>query len=381
MNAFDTTLRNARTLAVAALLLAGAGAAVAQAPPDRVLESGVTEIELPADGILRYGSLTLQPGADLRFIRNAANTPVQILATGPILIDNDAIIRVDATAPSGANPGIGGPGGFDGGNAGAFPAGNGLGPGGGQGGCPTYRCDYPDKVGHGAFGCDGDGSVSSGVPYGNPVLLSLIGGSGGGGNDDGYGGGGGGGAILLSSDVRITMRGTISATGTCGNYLGCGSGGAIRLRAPIVAGTGALNVGGSAGNHGRIRIDALDRSGVLFGYNPPCAMTSGSIMAVSAINGTLRITEVGGQPISPDASGQVFVNLSASAPRTVKVRVNGFGGVVPVEVALTPDLGDRITQVVEADMGTADGDGNVVVTATFANFPANMGTRVDAWTR
>ena len=375
-------LRLALAAAMAGLFLAHAPEAVAQDPPqDLDVPTGIMEITLPPDGVLRYANVIIRTGADVRFVRNLANTPVYILATGTITTEADSVIRVDGTSANGMTPGSGGPGGFGGGNAGAHPAGEGHGPGGGQGGCLYYACEPLDKAGHGAFGCDDDTSQASGLPYGNPVLLSLIGGSGGGGTDSGQAGSGGGGAILLSSAVRITHLGLITATGACYGYSGCGSGGAIRLLAPIVSGTGGLHAYGGYYNHGRIRVDALDRSGVAFGYNPPCAATVGSIMVEMVTNGTLRITEVGGQAISPDAAGQVFVSFDAADPKTVSVRVNGFGGIVPIEIALTPDLGVAVKQVVNADMDTANIDGNVTVTATFPNFPANQGTRVDAWTR
>lgn len=383
MTALKSALALARAVVAAAIVLASASAAFAQANPDLVLDSGVTEIALPADGVLRYGNVTLHSGADLRFTRNAANTPVYILADGPVLIEQDAVIRVDGTPPNGANVGIGGPGGFAGGNAGfGTTPGYGEGPGGGRGGSPQWCCGTADRAGNGAFGCDGDGLPRSGTPYGNPVLLGLIGGSGGGGNDNGEAGGGGGGAILISSQVSITHRGIISAVGGNAGYSGDGSGGAVRLRAPLVAGNGSITVNGPSSNHGRIRIDAVDRSGIAFGYTPACAVTSGSIMTeMQPAAGTLRLTEVGGVAISSEETGQVLVNLTGASPKTVKVRVHGFGGLVPIEIALTPDQGERVTQVVNADMDTADGDGNVVVTATFPDFPTNVGTRVDAWTR
>ena len=372
-----------RRAAASLLVLLGLAtvAAAQDPPPDLDLPSGQHAITLPPDGILRYGTVGIHTGAEVTFVRNLANTPVQILAEGAIVIESGAALRLDGQSANGATGGAAGPGGFAGGNAGPFPSADGDGPGSGQGGCPHYvNCGPNDYAGNGAFGCDQDGAISSGTPYGNPVLLSLIGGSGGGGTPD-FGGAGGGGAILLSSAVSIHHNGTISAAGGDQSSGGRGSGGAIRLRAPLVAGTGTLDAHGFAGNHGRIRIDGMDRSGVAFTFNPACAMTSGSIMVETATTGSLRITAVGGKPIAENAEGPVFVSLDGADPKTVSVRANGFGGILPIEVALTPDNGPRQAQVVNADMDTADQDGNVVVTATFPSFPTNQAVRVDAWTR
>src|SRR5205814_568667 len=60
-----------------------------------------------------------------------------------------------------------------------------------------------------------------------------------------------------------------------------GSGGAIRLVAPILAGTGILNVNGNWGGDGRIRLDALDRRTANFNYTAGAAtVSSGALMIV-----------------------------------------------------------------------------------------------------
>jgi hypothetical protein len=374
----NASLPYLRSLLIAGLVAcAMAPAALAQDPQPLEITSDTT-LALPDDGILHYSSFTVRSGADVTFTPNARNTPVQILVTGPILIEGGAYIMLNGTNGSSNAPGVPGPGGFAGANMGSTS--DGEGPGGGKGGCPHWTCGEPEQAGHGAFGCDADGRTRSGTPYGNPVLLSLIGGSGGGGSWE-TGGGGGGGAILLSSDERITLNGQIQALAGCGPSAGCGSGGAVRLRAPIVEGNGHVAIYGPTNNHGRARVDTLNRVNSAITFNPACSATWGSIMATSMPTGTLRIVEVGGQAIADTETGPVFVALNAASPKTVKVRANGFGGIVPVQVVLTPDGTHRLVQVVNADMETADQDGNVVVTATFDDFPVNQGVRVDAWTR
>ena len=86
------------------------------APPANVT------LAVPPSGVFNFTNVTIPSGVTVRFTRNAANTPVTILATGNITIAG----TVDVSATSGgnvvngtflgSNAGIGGPGGFDGGN-------------------------------------------------------------------------------------------------------------------------------------------------------------------------------------------------------------------------------------------------------------------------
>ena len=98
-------LRLALAAAVAGLFLAHAPGAVAQDPPqDLDVPTGIMEITLPSDGVLRYGSVILRANADVRFIRNLANTPVYILATGTITTEAGSVIHADARRPPGRLP-------------------------------------------------------------------------------------------------------------------------------------------------------------------------------------------------------------------------------------------------------------------------------------
>ena len=100
----------------------------------------------------------------------------------------------------------------------------------------------------------------------NDLLIPLVGGSSGGTYAIGVptqtqkgGGGGGGGAMLVASTSRVLLTGTITAIGlTVAPNESRGSGGAIRIVAPIVSGTGSINVG--IQSPGKKRIDTLDRS-------------------------------------------------------------------------------------------------------------------------
>ena len=164
-----------------------------------------TSLLLPADGVLHYKSFTLKDGASVGFIKNAHNTPVYLLSQGDVVIEGK--IYVSGGGSGGQfGPGLGGPGGFDGGRrgAGTMPPGDGQGPGGGRAG-PESGPTQLASAGSGVFLQPWSaGSTNAGAVYGNAALIPLIGGSGGGGTP-GYGGGGGGGAILIASNTKISM--------------------------------------------------------------------------------------------------------------------------------------------------------------------------------
>ena len=215
------------------------------------------------DGIWNYTSIYVGKNVTVIFDLNGAeNTPpVQWLATDNVTIEGTLNLNGrNGLSVNSTNAAIPGPGGYAGGLGGArfdvsgsYAGTPGLGPGGGAPG-----------VSVGARG-------QSGVYSGNAFLQPLLGGSGGGGQgssdtSDGAGGGAGGGAILIDSSRDIMINGTITATGGIrGNSnAGFGSGGAIRLVADRIAGTGVLRadtsvVSGGASD-GRIRLEAYYRS-------------------------------------------------------------------------------------------------------------------------
>lgn len=221
--------------------------------------------------------------------------------------------------------------------------------------------------------------------YGTPILIPLIGGSGGGGATS-VGGGGGGGALLIASKTRITIAapGHLNANGGTSARTSYGSGGGIRLVAPVVAGNGIVTANGGSAidvrpNPGRIRVDTRDRSGAALSFfqSTPsygAAMTLGLVQPPA-----LYITEAAGQVIPVGTDNPVTVVLPPGSPTTANVSVEsrGFLSGVPVQVALTPEHGAR--QVFDALIPVgADGRGRVEVPV---EFPVNVPTLVQVWTR
>jgi hypothetical protein len=305
-------------------------------------------VQLPPNGLFNYTSVNIPAGVTITYKKNAANTPVTILASGDVSIAG--IINVSATTVAGdvGMPGVGGPGGFDGGRGGSvsgdvltWVSGNtgpnagrgGIGPGGGTpakvikpppfapssialgpGGGGAYGT-APEPVGSAAC------SATPGRVYGNLSLLPLVGGSGGGGGaagviQSGSGGGGGGGAILIAASGTLDVTGSILANGGVpvvstasgrGSQGGGGSGGAIRLISSTITGNGTLSaMGGTfAGENSYMGSSA-----------PYYTCTNGSYNSESRYGGAGRIrieaevlsrTQPTTPPFSTDLPGPTFV--------------------------------------------------------------------------
>lgn len=338
-------------------------------------------IALPPDGVLNYTTITVAANRTLRFTRNSLNTPVYLLATGAVQIDGT--IDVSGKPSTGPVGGAGGPGGFDGGFGGYNldnRAGDGLGPGGGKGN-------------------NASGKFQS--VYGNSLLVPLVGGSGSAGRDGnpGSGGCGGGGAILIASTLSVTINGAINAVGGAysmpqdNQYYPAGSGGAVRIVAPIVKGTGHLNTKGgrirrpttfpetdSFAESGRIRIDCTD-SLSFRSLTSEGRLSRGSRMFVTPANGLPRldIVRAAGQEIPLGAQTAVSLELPVGSPATQVVRVQGrnFTQATGIRVVVTPENGPSrsFDSTLPGDAGPEPFvDVNVTLSAGVVN-------QINAWTR
>ena len=294
-----------------------------------------TTVSLPDTGVLNYKTVTIPTGVTVRFLRNARNTPVTILAQGAVIING--VINVSGEIGQFFG-GQGGPGGYDGGRGGYTQGDsrdgvNGSGPGGGAG---ARFVDAATSYGGGGGGLaiaggsgrrivgSGTGTdPAGGTPYGTTTLVPLLGGSGGGGgtpfvnnsNANGGGGGGGGGAILIASSVSISGSGQVFANGGNGGFLvgtgsgsgGGGAGGAIRMVSNSISGSLTLSVSGAifvnnntngtvgSGGAGYVRLEGVDTTRPPT-ITPPTALytTSAPRPAVLSNAPQLRIVSVGG---------------------------------------------------------------------------------------
>lgn len=380
-----------QTLLVLLLLLAGAPPTLGQAfnsgsdgsfGPINLTASDLT-LDLPPDGVIHATTVSVSAGRTLRFRPNALNTPVFLLATGDVIIAGS--VNISGERGTSTAGGRGGPGGFDGGMPGSAgtPPGDGHGPGAGRAG---QNNTTTEGAGHGVYASaiSLGQSTRHGTPYGSALLIPLLGGSGGGGTEGtpGWGGGGGGGAILIASNTRIQVNGRIDSFGGSwsGSAFNGGSGGAIRLVAPVVAGTGTLDVRGGANSaHGRIRVDTLDRSGLNFSFQSTAGAAVGSLLLVQPTPlPRLDLVEVAGTAV-PEGSGpvQIILPFGAPAAQTVKVRARDFGQTVPMRLVLTPDSGASRSYDFEINNAAA----NPAEATVNVEFPANTSTRVAVWTR
>jgi len=140
--------------------------------------TATTTLTLPPSGVFNFTTVNIPSSVTVRFTKNAANTPVTILASGDVTIAGTIDVSGSPggtgssqtlLAPSG---GSGGPGGFSGGSGSNGIAstigGAGLGPGGGSGNAPGVAFD-----GGGGFGTAGSspcGPPGTGPAYGTATL-------------------------------------------------------------------------------------------------------------------------------------------------------------------------------------------------------------------
>jgi len=343
-------------------------------------------LPLPPNGVFNFTTIEVDSSATLRFSRNEFNTPVFLLATGNVTINGS--IDVSGYPALSSVGGEGGPGGFDGGNpsAGGLPPSDGYGPGGGNGGTTSFGSIVTDSARSGTYAVPTSYSVSN--QYGNVLLDPLVGGSGGGGNTIG-GGGGGGGAILIASSTQISIpapnTSRIVAYGGSGsgspqfgswNY---GSGGAIRLVAPRVTGSGWLHAyGQGVGGEGRIRIDTQDRSELFFNFAGRVSVGANMTLFSSPIS-RLDIVEVAGRaiPFGTNSAARIQLPLNSPTNQSVKITATDFIGPVNLEVVVTPDNGPALRFPASFDMGNT----NRITTTVNVIIPPDVPCRVSAWTR
>ncbi len=323
------------------------------------------------DGIYHYTSVNIPAGVTVTFKPNAANTPLVWLVQGNCVIAG--VVSLDGQVYNGAIGGLGGPGGWRGGNRGpSIPGEDGQGPGGGKA-TTVFPSGHGGNASFGTVGVQGTYDESPGEAYGSIFLIPLMGGSGGGAGSSSYnsGGGGGGGAIVIAADT-ITVSGTVRANGgdradgggSSGYGGGAGSGGAIRLIASTISGQGSLSVRGGLlytteeGGRGRIRLDGADitfsggtTSGVTsFGFQPiiipPPSQNVG--LSIESIGGVAIAGSPSGSPVNPD----VIVPANTSNPVTIVVKCINIPLNTEVIIDAKPANGETVRAVAFNNSGT-----------------------------
>jgi len=213
-----------------------------------------------------------------------------------------------------------------------------------------------------------------------------VGGSGGGGTAGTPGsGGGGGGAILISSNTRLELTGRVLAQG--GNAIAVllapngGSGGAVRLVAPVVMGNGTVSVTTQydLAGAGRIRVDTVDRRQLRLTFNPTSSLSVGANLFIfPPVVPRLDVVQVAGQVIPVGSAPVTFQLPFGSDPnQIVRVQASDWNRVVPIRVVLTPDSGAPVQFDAEIN-NTAQ---NPAVADVPVTVPVNTLVTVHCWTR
>jgi len=318
------------------------------------------DLKTRPSGVFNYTDILVPSGMTVKFLRNASNTPVIWLASG--------FVQIDGTVDVGGSGSGGGPGGYDGADGLML---NGQGPGGG------FPDDTYQNLGGKYFGT-----------YGNPQIEPLIGGSGGGRPHSSYpAGSGGGGAVLIAASRDIQVNGSILANSSYVNgQVGSGSGGAIKLVADRIFGSGSLQAitGGSGwgynGTPGRIRLEAYETDMVDNGSPLPSSSTSpvwdsGSI--ASQLEYELKVTHVAGLEVREPPTGQTSSpDVSFSTEQQVTVVVSGRNIPDGTEVKLSVSgQGINITLPASGDppvtMQSGGATFNVTIPAGLGNIQAS----------
>jgi hypothetical protein len=309
------------------------------------VSGNVVTVTNSATGIFNFTSVYIETNWTVKFTKNALNTPVYLLATNDVTIKGT--IDLNGTSGSGVNMGLGGPGGFDGGKAGATSAttGSGFGPGAGK-----Y---IVSASGAGSFGFPGEswGAGGAGPTYGTIDIRPFIGGSGGAAQINKSGGGGGGG-LLIASSTKIDVIGKITASGggAGGVDSGAGSGGGISLIATTIQGEGVIEApsAGSTtdGGVGRIRLEACQNRRLTLTTPAATFGSPGSVFL--STNPTIRVTSIAGQNTPSTPSGSLTVpdlNLPGgyTNPATINVAASNVNAGTTFTVILTPVYGSNFT--------------------------------------
>lgn len=274
--------------------------------------------------IFKYSSVNITSGYTVRFKNNAARAPVVWLVSGDVTIDGALYLNGEMlfVSPDFGEPG---PGGF---RSGSIQGGAGFGPGGGVLGNT------------GASHRIAGSTPGAGPAYGDPEIRTLIGGSGGGTH---YGAGAG--AILIVATGKLIINGTIEAFGPLG-----GSGGAIRLVASEIDGSGTVDVRSSYSSPGFVRTEAESYGSANISVRPPdysMATISGPISIwPEAAAPTARIVSVSNLPVptDPKASlglGPADVTVPVNGSRTVRIETRNFPTTGTVSLFVVPFLGNR----------------------------------------
>jgi hypothetical protein len=258
---------------------------------------GNPAVHTDGNAIYNFTTINISAASTLKLSGKLINEPVFLLASGTVEIDGTIDLNgengqepLSITNLASRVPAAPGSGGFPGGVGGICTP--------GSAGCGVTINLPMAQPGNGPDGGAASGPTTyqgvAGTFSGTQFLIPLVGGSGGGGHNSNdpatlyCGGGAGGGALAIASSISITMPGgaRITANGGQGGCPGSGyqgggsgSGGGVRLMAPVITAkscgfacsptdyAAVTVVGGpggpatQAGGQGQIRFEAFQING------------------------------------------------------------------------------------------------------------------------
>jgi hypothetical protein len=319
--------------------------------------------------VFKYSSVVISNGATLSFANHATHAPVVWLVSSNVTINGELWLDGQPTSSDPVHLPEPGPGGFRGGGGPTYGAGNGFGP---AGGAPNNSSGF--YAGY----------------YGNPQILPLIGGSGGGGYGGGANGAAGGGAILIAASGTIAVNNYVHANGGNGYYQD-GSGGAIRLVANQIQGSGTIQAlggtSGGVGGIGRIRLEGNTvtnglfvnpNSGTVQPANPAVIFPPNNAPVVNIVNiGGVSSASFPDPKAAMNSSGNDDVVLSTTNSVTIQLQTLNFPTNGVLNVYIKPRNAPQTILQAVFDSGTTNlANWHVTALPGVVNYGANQGHTV-----
>ncbi len=276
--------------------------------------------------VFKYQKVVIPAGVTVTFLNNATRAPVVWLVQSNVDISGSVNLSGSQNGPYGgaADPG---PGGY---RSGYSINGGAQGPGFGIGGGLTFDTD------RNAAHANGGGTN---MTYGMPSLFQLIGGSGSRGlrgtafgGVDSIGNNSGGGAILIACAGDVVLNGGIFSQGSASSSwlyqsAAYSAGGAIRVVAPRILGTGQINALGPASQgNGWIALHANEVASTIQSFPDVVRLAPGPVAKLwrdEAEDPFCEIVSVAATPapIDPQANMDTTADLIHAGDPTVQVTV------------------------------------------------------------
>ena len=307
------------------------------------------------DNVFNFTTITIGSGVVLKLSGRTFTTPVYFLATGAVKIDGGIDLNGENGHPatnvaSERFPSAPGPGGYPGGIGGRTGSSTPPSAGGGPGGGAAQTAAVGSQAG---------------TFTGSSYLIPLLGGSGGGGGGDAPpcgttyagGGGAGGGAIVIASSVSITLNRSVGtdaiyANGGAGACRGShGSGGAIRLVAPIIS--GGTEVQTDAVPSGLTRVEAFQQGFGCCVYGARVNSLPFKVLTpVTQGQPAIKVSTISGVAINANPFSFPDITINSSSPVTVNVAAQNIPvGTVP-KILIYSEFGPDQTVNCSALQGT-----------------------------